>query len=37
MQIHSAGAGEIEVSPVTAVHKAALRSQMLLCQTLHAR
>ncbi len=27
----------IEVSPVTAVHKAALRSQMLLYQKLHAR
>ncbi len=30
-------AGEIEVSPLTAVHKAALLSQTLLYQTLHAR
>ncbi len=29
--------GEIEVSQVTVVHKAALRSQTLLYQTLHAR
>ncbi len=43
MQIHSLPAGgafgvaEIEVSPVTAVHKAALCSQTLLYQALHAK
>ncbi len=43
MQISSLPAGgafraaEIEVSPVTAVHKAALSSQTLLYQALHAR
>ncbi len=31
------GAGEIEVSPGNTVHKAELRSQTLLYQTLHAR
>ncbi len=43
MQINSLPAGgafgvaEIEVSPVTAVHKAALSSQRLLYQALQAR
>ncbi len=43
MQIQSLPAGgafsvgQTEVSPVTAVHKAALRSQTLLYQALHAR
>ncbi len=43
MQIHSLPAGgavevvEIELSLATAVHKAALRSQTVLYQTLHAR